>query len=734
MLARLRARGSLAGPPWAAAQRRGNGARRIAVPAVEPEQVRHEEGDTLRLEISNPGALLNAIASNYRSLGRVLMEYVDNAIDASSELRLSHASEAGVCARVSVDIDADRRVIWIRDNCAGMGEDGLARIVAGVGESRKRGASWANGQFGFGVHAFRAAAGRLSVYSMQEDAAGSATVLHLSRSDSRVPRPVRQALSQVLSGDELVRRAMSEGVFASTNGQLLPRVPEKEENAKTGAEGLLRGTAVALRDVDPLWFEAARASLVSREIESHFESLLRDPSRLHVSVSEVHGGSSDAGAGAPGAAAEAAAGAAGRARRRARRTDLLCAPFDYDALPGKHFKETIPLLDPPAPGPLDKAAAATTQEGVGIGAAGGADRPGDQPNSKPALAHPMAAASAASAAARPPQLLGQLRVHVVVQSRLSSSPRPVRFFAKGRSIAAASHLQSFMEASQYKAALWEHPAVTGLVEVEGLEPVLTRDEFKRSRARLLAYECLRPLEEELMRELGAAMSAMADESMLDIEDLLSDSMQQLADESRPASEPQEQDQEDEQEQEPEPVAVAAPPGPVTDDGGIEYEPLVRADGAEAEERRRARAARARARRAKRLRDSGGLDVRLVRSPAGDEAAKRSFRVDRTVYVNVEHPQFRSRLRRDRAGKLTMGPRLEAYLANELALYFCEAQDGRPQPGALPAPLRDPHTLYEGLLDSAVQLEQKLYQRKLAVKLNSTALGRIDASASKRVSE
>ncbi len=193
----------------------------------------------------------------------------------------------------------------------------------------------------------------------------------------------------------------------------------------------------------------------------------------------------------------------------------------------------------------------------------------------------MAAASAASAAAHPPQLLGQLRVHVVVQSRLSSSPRPVRFFAKGRSIAAASHLQSFMEASQYKAALWEHPAVTGLVEVEGLEPLLTRDEFKRSRARLLAYECLRPLEEELMRELGAAMSAMADESMLDIEDLLSDSMQQLADESRPASEPQELDQEDEdeQEQEPEPVAVAAPPGPVTDDGGIEYEPLVRADGA-----------------------------------------------------------------------------------------------------------------------------------------------------------
>ncbi len=641
------------------------------------------------------------------------MEYVDNAIDASSELRALRSSELGVSARVSVDIDADRRVIWIRDNCAGMGEEGLARIVAGVGESRKRGASWANGQFGFGVHAFRAAAGRLAVYSIQEDAPGSATVLHLSRFDSRVPRPVRLPLGQVLSGDELVRRAMSEGVFASTDGQLLPRVPEKEisnEEAGRDERRLLRGTAVALCDVDPLWFEAARASLVSREIESHFESLLRDPSRLRVTVSELHGGSSSAGASAPGAASEAEAAASGRARRRVRRTDLLCTPFDYDALPGKHFKQTIPLLDPPGPGPLDQ----ETLPGVGAG--------GDK-------AFP-AQAQESMMAARPSQLLGELRVHIVVQSRILPSSRPVRFFAKGRSIAEASQLQSFMEASQYKAALWEHPAVTGLVEVEGLEPVLTRDEFKRSRARLVAYEYLRPLEEEVMRELGATMSAIEDENMLDIEDLLSDSMQQLADELNPAPDSPEQEQDSEPEPAPGDTAEpdAAPPSePVTDEGGIKYEPLVRADGAEAEARRRRRAERARARRAQRVRDSGGLDVRFVKSPAGDEDIKRSFRVDRTVYLNTAHPQFCSRLRRDRTGKLTMGPRIEAYLANELALYFREVQDERPQPGALPAPLRDPHALYEGLLDSAVQLEQKLYQRKLAVKLNNTALGRSDAA-------
>ncbi len=46
-----------------------------------------------------------------------------------------------------------------------MSEQGLLRIVQGVGDSRKRGKSWQNGQFGFGMHAFRAAAQRLAIYT-----------------------------------------------------------------------------------------------------------------------------------------------------------------------------------------------------------------------------------------------------------------------------------------------------------------------------------------------------------------------------------------------------------------------------------------------------------------------------------------------------------------------------------------------------------------------------------------
>lgn len=39
----------------------------------------------------------------------------------------------------------------------GMGRDEIHRLVSSVGQSRKNGVPWLNGQFGFGFHAFRGA-------------------------------------------------------------------------------------------------------------------------------------------------------------------------------------------------------------------------------------------------------------------------------------------------------------------------------------------------------------------------------------------------------------------------------------------------------------------------------------------------------------------------------------------------------------------------------------------------
>ena len=54
---------------------------------------------------------------------------------------------------------------YLCPHCRGMPPETLSRVVMRVGESRKRGASFVNGQFGFGMQAFRAACSSLTVLS-----------------------------------------------------------------------------------------------------------------------------------------------------------------------------------------------------------------------------------------------------------------------------------------------------------------------------------------------------------------------------------------------------------------------------------------------------------------------------------------------------------------------------------------------------------------------------------------
>jgi len=112
-----------------------------------------------------------------------------------------------------------------------------------------------------------------------------------------------------------------------------------------------------------------------------------------------------------------------------------------------------------------------------------------------------------------------------------------------------------------------------------------------------------------------------------------------------------------------------------------------------------------------------FDVRFVRSD-NDADAKRSFRSDRVIYINVEHPNFQARLRKQRNGRVVLGPRIAAYLANELAQYY---QAGYYDRFRLAAPGKDRHRLYEELLDTATELENHLCQ-KLSAKLPAKTFG------------
>ena len=126
----------------------------------------------LELQVTSPALLLNHMAERYTSTSRILMEFVDNAFDdaealyqtqslnvetgAETETESETSTEtetAGYSRPVFIDVSVSRseRTVRIADNCRGMKPETLARVVMRVGESEKRGASFVNGQFGFGM-------------------------------------------------------------------------------------------------------------------------------------------------------------------------------------------------------------------------------------------------------------------------------------------------------------------------------------------------------------------------------------------------------------------------------------------------------------------------------------------------------------------------------------------------------------------------------------------------------
>lgn len=204
---------------------------------------------TFDLQISNPAALLNEIARRYESSERILMEFVDNALDDVEALYRANAEDYPFEIRIAVLLDLTRRTVTVCDNCRGMRRETLERIVERVGESQKKGITWVNGQFGFGVHAFRAAAE--SIRFRTKHAEDQHIELNLSREQHRgIRRPWEVSES-----------------FPTDTGT---------------------GTEVTVGPFDEEWFENISADSIKREIERHFERLLARPN-LVITVQEVGG-------------------------------------------------------------------------------------------------------------------------------------------------------------------------------------------------------------------------------------------------------------------------------------------------------------------------------------------------------------------------------------------------------------------------------------------------------------
>lgn len=127
---------------------------------------------TTRLRIRDQNELLNQIAGTYKDFYRAAMEYIDNSIDAA-EMNQRKTNQKD--CRLEIHIDTKGKKITFIDNCGGMNPQELCNLLNNVGRSSKKHVPWTNGQFGFGVHAFRAFA-KHAVFISRKDKDNEASI------------------------------------------------------------------------------------------------------------------------------------------------------------------------------------------------------------------------------------------------------------------------------------------------------------------------------------------------------------------------------------------------------------------------------------------------------------------------------------------------------------------------------------------------------------------------------
>ena len=467
----------------------------------------------------------------------------------------------------------------------GMSAAFLSDLVCGIGESKKKAVPWLNGQFGFGVHAFRAAAARLVVYSKQ--AGGPLYTLALERDQIEgIPRPA--ILDDAgIAKDKSIKRARTSGLFGTfysnnnSGGNGVGEQGQGQEGVILGT-GSVSGTSVLIEGFDKVWFDSITAESLSAEIERHFESLLgRDG--LEVVVSEK-----------------------GKKNKR-----VACLPFDYASLEGKHINETICVR------------------------AGGADEA------------PL-----------------QLECKMIV-SKTMIPGKKARFFKMGRSIASVADTRSFMAVSQSKASLWDHPSLCGYIEVgASLEPAITRDEFIKTANRSAVYDALLPLEEKLQAALDEVRVAQADEKFAELESILSKVVSEVSrQDSRILKGDGDGDADDDGSDEG--AHDRTPDDTEIVDGDTTYTTIKSKPVNE-----EAKPAAAANKTQKKPPPKPRHEIRFVRAESlADGTAKRSFAAGTCVNININHSDFMDRVEHDAKGRLKFGPRVSAYLANELAVHY-----------------------------------------------------------------
>jgi len=532
------------------------------------------------LRISKPALLLNRIAQRYARMSRILMEYVDNSLDSAESLydRATKRYSRPIAVEITIDKSASPQVVCI-DNCGGMTEQSLERLIQNVGESMKH-SQFTNGQFGFGVHAFRAACKKMRVCS-RCDPSGHVHQIMIDRNNDK------------FTGS---RNATNTGLTHPT------------------------GTEILLTNFDKAWVDGLDPEEIVKEIQFHFDGLL-GRKNLNITV-RTEGG-----------------------------VTKRCRPFDYRTVRGNKVSESMDFGE-----------------------------------------------------------FGKVDVHLWV-SNVAIPDQGVYFVSNGRRIAEISEVPSFMKASIGRWSVWKHPNLVGYIEVgRVLEPVITRDEFLRTPRRAKVYKTVikevEPVLAQLinkankkrrvleMGKLGSIISrcfnvAVQQEKGRDKHG--KSYIDQLLGKGKATKKRTLEDLEQEER-----MAISGAPGANT---GLNFQ-APELDGIAMPAKKKRKTNHQKATKITR-RGTGRFRMVFVndlKDASGNP--KRAQLIGDDVYINVQHPDFESRVNYSRkSSKLQITERLCSYLANIAATAYKSNMIQRSREG-----LRKYYDKHFQLFDEILDLE------------------------------
>lgn len=246
----------------------------------------------MKAKVNLSPKLLLSISSLYVPI-RVLLEFVDNAIDAAETFFTSETNSYTKKIEISISIDGDSydyARIEIKDNCTGIRS--LEKLFSSVGNSSKAGDEALNGQFGFGVMSFSLLCNTLKINSKHSGNEYAETVKLTS---------------------EILNSSGPEG--AEVEITKIPGLSYTLSNTRSP------GVWITLEDFHKEAFKELKAKAIKDEIEKHFEDILRREN-ISITVIDFKKRKSDEG-----------------------REIFECTPFDYEAYEGVTFEKTLYTLE-----------------------------------------------------------------------------------------------------------------------------------------------------------------------------------------------------------------------------------------------------------------------------------------------------------------------------------------------------------------------------------------------------